>query len=86
MNTSRPKVKISVRDLFKVFGEDPLSILPLLYDGIDKTELQKNTAHILALNNINVDNLNFSLQPRPIKHLSSLSKIGKIFFQAGGKI
>ena len=55
MNTSRPKVKISVRNLFKVFGEDPVSILPLLYDGIDKTELKKNTAHILALNNINVD-------------------------------
>tara|TARA_B110000208_G_scaffold174426_1_gene219102 strand:- start:533 stop:1579 length:1047 start_codon:yes stop_codon:yes gene_type:complete len=55
VNTSKPKVKISVRNLFKVFGEDPVSILPLLYDGIDKTELQKNTAHILALNNINVD-------------------------------
>ena len=55
MKTISSKVKISVRDLFKVFGEDPVSILPLLYDGIDKAELQKNSDHVLALNNINID-------------------------------
>ena len=55
MKPKSPKVKIAVRDLFKVFGEDPVSILPLLYDGIDKAELQKNSDHILALNNINID-------------------------------
>ena len=55
MKTVSSKVKISVRDLFKVFGEDPISILPLLYDGIDKAELQKNSDHVLALNNINID-------------------------------
>ena len=55
MKTVSSKVKISVRDLFKVFGEDPVSILPLLYDGIDKAELQKNSDHVLALNNINID-------------------------------
>jgi len=55
VKTVSSKVKISVRDLFKVFGEDPVSILPLLYDGIDKAELQKNSDHVLALNNINID-------------------------------
>ena len=55
MKTVSSKVKISVRDLFKVFGEDPVSILPLLYDGIDKAELQRNSDHVLALNNINID-------------------------------
>ena len=54
MKPKSPKVKISVRDLCKVFGEDPVSILPLLYDGIDKAELQKKSDHILALNNINI--------------------------------
>ena len=55
MKPKSSKVKIAVRDFFKVFGEDPVSILPLLYDGIDKAELQKNSDHILALNNINID-------------------------------
>ena len=48
-------IKISVRNLFKIFGEHPVSILPLLYDGIDKAELQKSSGHVLALNNINID-------------------------------
>ena len=55
MKTTGPKVKISIRNLFKVFGDDPVSILPLLYDGIDKAELQKSSGHVLALNNINID-------------------------------
>ena len=55
MKTTSPNVKISIRKLFKVFGEDPVNILPLLYDGIDKAELQKSSGHVLALNNINID-------------------------------
>ena len=48
-------VKISVRNLYKVFGDDPESVLPLLHDGIDKAEIQSKTGHVLGLNNINVD-------------------------------
>ena len=55
MKTESLPIKISVRNLFKIFGEDPVSILPLLYDGIDKAELQKSSGHVLALNNINID-------------------------------
>jgi len=55
MKTENLPIKISVRNLFKVFGEDPVNILPLLYDGIDKAELQKSSGHVLALNNINID-------------------------------
>jgi len=58
VNPASQKVKISVRNLFKVFGENPASILPLLYDGIDKAALQKRSGHVLALNNINIDIFN----------------------------
>ncbi len=47
--------KISVRNLFKVFGDDPASILPMIYDGIDKNEVQRDTGHVIGLNNINID-------------------------------
>ena len=48
-------IAISIRKLFKVFGPDPASILPDLHDGIDKAEVQRQTGHVLGLNNINID-------------------------------
>ena len=47
--------KIAVRNLFKIFGDDPKSILPMLHDGIDKADIQQKTGHVIGLNNINID-------------------------------
>ena len=55
MKTENKRVKISVKNLYKIFGEDPSSIIPLLHDGIDKAEIHKSTGHVLGLNNINID-------------------------------
>ncbi len=46
---------ITIRNLFKVFGPDPQSVLPHLTDGINKAEVQKKTGHVIGLNNINID-------------------------------
>lgn len=48
-------VRISVRNLYKVFGPAPDTVVPHLHDGICKTEVQDNFGHVLGLNNINVD-------------------------------
>ena len=53
MNDTTPK--ISVRGLYKIFGDDPQSVLPMVKDGIGKAELQAETNHVLGLNDINVD-------------------------------
>lgn len=50
-----PTAKIAVRNLYKIFGADPDSIVPMLYDGIDKSEIQRDTGHVIGLNNINID-------------------------------
>ena len=55
MSTASNQVKIAVRNLFKIFGEDPESILPMLSDGIDKADVQQRTGHVIGLNNINID-------------------------------
>ncbi|RKF13832.1 ATP-binding cassette domain-containing protein [Roseovarius spongiae] len=47
--------KISVRGLYKIFGDAPGSVLDLVRDGIGKAELQAETGHVLGLNDINVD-------------------------------
>ena len=55
MATAGNHVKIAVRNLFKIFGDDPESILPMLSDGIDKADVQQHTGHVIGLNNINID-------------------------------
>ena len=64
--------KISVRNLFKIFGDDPQSVLPMLHDGIDKAEIQKKTGHVIGLNNINID-----IEPGLITVIMGLSGSGK---------
>ena len=48
-------IKICVRNLYKIFGDDPLGALEKVRGGMSKTDLQAETGHVLGLNNINVD-------------------------------
>ena len=48
-------IKISVRNLYKIFGDDPQSALEKVRTGTGKAELQRETGHVLGLNDINVD-------------------------------
>ncbi|WP_108483111.1 quaternary amine ABC transporter ATP-binding protein [Oceaniglobus ichthyenteri] len=48
-------IKISIRNLYKVFGDDPLPALQHVKDGMGKTELLETHNHVLGLNDINVD-------------------------------
>ncbi len=50
-----PSVLLRVKNLYKLFGPDPASVVPMLKDGVDKAEIQQATGHVLALNNINID-------------------------------
>jgi glycine betaine/proline transport system ATP-binding protein len=49
------KTKIAIRDLYKIFGDDPASALPAVKQGTGKNELLEKYGHVLGLNNINVD-------------------------------
>lgn len=48
-------IKISVRNLYKIFGDDPQGALEKVRAGMGKAELQSETGHVLGLNDINVD-------------------------------
>ena len=48
-------IKISVRNLYKIFGNNPRDALAKVRAGMGKTELQRETGHVLGLNDINVD-------------------------------
>jgi glycine betaine/proline transport system ATP-binding protein len=48
-------VKVSVRGLYKIFGEDPMSVVDLVKDGMGKAELLEQYGHVIGLRDINVD-------------------------------
>ena len=49
------KIKISIRNLYKIFGSDPKSALKLVHDGLSKADLLERRGHVLGLKDINVD-------------------------------
>ena len=51
--TEQPK--ISIRNLYKIFGADPQSVVSKVQGGMGKTELLGKHRHVLGLQDINVD-------------------------------
>lgn len=49
------KKKVELRDLYKIFGPDPQSVLDQVRAGADKSELLEQTGHVIGLRDINVD-------------------------------
>lgn len=54
-NENNRSVKISVRNLYKIFGESPEAMVDLVRSGISKSELLEKYQHVVGLNNINID-------------------------------
>jgi glycine betaine/proline transport system ATP-binding protein len=48
-------VKVSVRNLYKIFGEDPQAALKHVQAGMSKSELLEKHNHVLGLQDINID-------------------------------
>jgi glycine betaine/proline transport system ATP-binding protein len=49
-------IKIALRGVYKIFGPDPASVLPLVRDEtIGKTELLEQHGHVLGLRDINIE-------------------------------
>jgi len=54
-DTGSNDIKVSIRHLYKIFGNDPESVLPLVKEGLGKEELLEEHNHVLGLNDINID-------------------------------
>ena len=48
-------IKISIRNLYKIFGPDPKSVLDHVLNGMSKVDLLAEHNHVLGLQDINVD-------------------------------
>jgi glycine betaine/proline transport system ATP-binding protein len=63
---------ISVRNLYKVFGDDPANAMKLVRDGVSKGELLERTGHVIGLSDINMQ-----IERRKIQVVMGLSGSGK---------
>ncbi|TCP60967.1 glycine betaine/proline transport system ATP-binding protein [Rhodovulum bhavnagarense] len=65
-------IKISIRNLFKIFGPDPQGALEHVRAGMGKSDLLEEQGHVLGLKDINVD-----MQAGKITVIMGLSGSGK---------
>lgn len=48
-------IRISIRNLYKIFGDDPATAMQAVKAGMSKTELLEKHNHVLGLQDINID-------------------------------
>lgn len=46
---SEPHPKVRIRGLYKIFGDTPEAMMPLVLDGMGKAELLELHNHVLGL-------------------------------------
>ena len=46
--------KIELKNVYKIFGEEPQSVLPLIKNGATKEEILEDTDHTVGLDNVSI--------------------------------
>lgn len=49
------RVKVSCRNVWKIFGPDPQNTLNLIQNGITREEILEQTGHIVAVRDVSFD-------------------------------
>ena len=44
--------KIEINNIYKIFGNNPQSVLPMVQDGASKEEVLEKTGHTVGLDNV----------------------------------
>ena len=65
-------VKVSIKNLYKIFGPNGGAMVSKVENGATKTSLQAEHKHVLGLNNVNID-----IPARRIQVIMGLSGSGK---------
>ena len=65
-------IMISIKKLYKIFGDNPKNMMQYLLEGITKQDLLDQHNHVLGLNNINLD-----IKSKHIHVIMGLSGSGK---------
>ena len=46
--------KIEVKNVYKIFGTDPIMFLPIVKEGATKEEVLEETGHTVGLDNVSI--------------------------------
>ena len=65
-------IKVSIKNLYKIFGPNGKDMVQKVEDGASKSSLQAEHGHVLGLNNVNID-----IPARRIQVIMGLSGSGK---------
>ena len=66
------ETKVTIKNLYKIFGKDPAGMISHVQNGITKQELLEKYGSVLALNDVNID-----IPARGIQVIMGLSGSGK---------
>ena len=47
--------KVAIKDLYKIFGSNPSSMIDKVKNGISKSDLLEKYGHVLGLDNVNIE-------------------------------
>ena len=48
-------IKVAIKDLYKIFGSNPASMIEKVKNGISKSDLLEKYGHVLGLDNVNIE-------------------------------
>ena len=65
-------IKVSIKNLYKIFGSNGKDMVQKVEEGATKASLQAEYKHVLGLNNVNID-----IPARRIQVIMGLSGSGK---------
>ena len=65
-------IKVSIKNLYKIFGSNPASVLEHTQKGMSKADLLEKYGHVLGLKDVNIE-----IQARGIQVIMGLSGSGK---------
>ena len=46
--------KIEIKNVYKIFGDQPSKVLPMVQDGATKEEILEKTGHTVGLDNVSL--------------------------------
>ena len=72
MNNTALEPKVTIRNMYKIFGSSPSSMVERVKNGISKKDLLDKHGHVLALTDVNLD-----VPARRIQVIMGLSGSGK---------
>ena len=66
------ETKVSIKNLYKIFGKTPEKMLPLVQKGLSKSDLLDQHNHVLG-----IDNVSLEIPEKQIQVVMGLSGSGK---------